>query len=123
MIEMSAGMEGLKYILLFVAFSLIDALTTWLGSHRGLTEANPVLAGRLSSPILFFGSFALFTILGVAVIMLSLKLTERVPAMGYFPPLFVLLKAIPVVNNIFLLTGTSPLQLALTTTSLPFLHP
>ncbi len=117
MIEMRAEMEGLKYILLFAAFSLIDALTTWLGSHRGLTEANPVLAGRLSSPILFFGSFTFFTILGVAVIMFSLKLEERVSFMGYFPALFVALKALPALNNIVLLTGLSPLKFISLTTA------
>ncbi|NJF25003.1 hypothetical protein E3E29_04910 [Thermococcus sp. Bubb.Bath] len=120
---MSAKTGGLKYVLAFSFFSVLDALTTWAGVKRGLVEGNPVIASRVSNPALFFGSFTLFTILGIAVIFLSLKLEERVQAMGYFPPLFVLLKALPVVNNALLLTGTTPLQLALTTASLLFPHP
>jgi hypothetical protein len=120
---MSTRTEGPKYVLAFSVFSVLDALTTWAGVRRRLVEVNPLIASRLSDPALFFGSFALFTVLGILVILLSLKLAERIPAMGYFPPLFVLLKALPVVNNVFLLTGISPLQLALTTTSLLFPHP
>ncbi|WP_010477489.1 DUF5658 family protein [Thermococcus zilligii] len=114
---MKAGTGGLKYVLLFTAFSSADALTTWLGTRRGFAEANPVLAERLSSPLLFFGSFALFTLLGVVVIVLSLHLTKRVPAMGYFLDLFVALKALPVLNNVFVLAGLSPLELTVMTTA------
>lgn len=114
---MRAKTEGLKYALLFVVFSLIDALTTWSGARRGFTEANPVLAGRLSSPILFFGSFTFFTLLGVGVIILSPRLARRVPAMVYFPALFVALKALPALNNIVLLTGLSPLKFISLTTA------
>ncbi|ASJ02485.1 hypothetical protein A3L09_04055 [Thermococcus profundus] len=120
---MGVKTEGLKYALAFSVFSVLDALTTWAGVRRGFAEGNPVIASRISNPTLFFGSFALFTILGIALILLSIKLAERVPAAGYFPPFFVLLKALPVVNNAFLLTGTSPLQLALTTTGLLFSIP
>jgi hypothetical protein len=120
---MSAKTEGLKYVLAFSVFSVLDVLTTWKGVKMGFVEGNPLVASRLSDPALFFGSFALFTVLGILVILLSLKLAERIPAMGYFPPLFVLLKALPVANNIFLLTGTTLLHLALTTTSLLFPHP
>jgi len=120
---MRAKPEGLKYILAFSVFTVLDALTTWRGVSAGFVEGNPVISSRLSNPTLFFGSFALFTALGIAVIIFSLKLKKKVPLMGYFPPLFVLLKALPVVSNILLLTGVYPLQLTLTTTSLPFLHP
>ncbi|ASJ01682.1 hypothetical protein A3K92_02390 [Thermococcus gorgonarius] len=110
-------MRMLKYAILFAVFSLIDALTTWIGTHRGFAEANPVLAERLSNPLLFFGSFTLFTLLGVGVIAFSFYLAKRVPAMNYFPALFVALKALPVLNNLILLTGLPPLKLTLAATA------
>jgi hypothetical protein len=105
--------QGLKYALLFSLLSGLDALTTWVGVHRGFSEANPAVASRLVSPLLFFGSFALFTLLGVIMIMASIYLTKLSKAFYYFPSLFLVLKAIPVVNNLYLLSRESPALLFL----------
>ncbi|WP_240924223.1 DUF5658 family protein [Thermococcus sp. 21S7] len=98
-------MRGKVYAGFFVAFSVLDMLTTWFGVSRGLSEANPVIAQRLSDPILFFGSFALFTALGVALILVTSALTGISGGFRYFPAVFVLFKAAPAVNNLYLLFG------------------
>ncbi|WP_206206042.1 DUF5658 family protein [Thermococcus sp. JdF3] len=102
---MVKGMRGKVYAGFFVAFSVLDMLTTWFGVSRGFSEANPVIAQRISDPALFFGSFALFTALGVALILASSALTGISSVFGYFPAVFVLLKAAPAVNNLYLLFG------------------
>ncbi|WP_367884455.1 DUF5658 family protein [Thermococcus sp. JCM 11816] len=77
----------------FLVFSLLDALTTWVGVQRGgFSEANPIVASRLSDPALFFGSFALFTTLGLLVIFASSYMSRFSRAFGYFPPLFILMR-------------------------------
>ncbi|WCN29267.1 DUF5658 family protein [Thermococcus kodakarensis] len=97
----------------FLVFSLLDALTTWVGVQRGFSEANPIVASRLSDPALFFGSFALFTTLGLLVIFASSYMSRFSRAFGYFPPLFILMRALPVFNNAYLLAGRNSAFLSL----------
>lgn len=90
-----------------MAFSFLDALTTWVGAHKGFSETNPIVASRLSDPGLFFGSFAFFTVLGLLVILVSGYMSRFSRVFGYLSPLFILLKALPVFNNVYLLAGRS----------------
>lgn len=97
--------KGKAYGAAFLMFSTLDALTTWVGVRRGFSEANPIVASRLSDPILFFGSFGFFTALGLLIILVSGYMSRFSRAFEYFPPLFILLKALPVFNNVYLLAG------------------
>lgn len=98
-------MENKVYAGFFVAFSVLDMFTTWFGVSSGFSEANPVIAQRLSDPPLFVGSFVLFTVIGVVLILTSRTLTGISGVFEYFPAVFVLLRAAPVLNNICLLFG------------------
>lgn len=109
-------MRAERYLAAFMLFSAFDALTTWFGAKRGLVEANPVLAAKLSDALVFFGSYAAFTLLGMAVLLLAIRLESLSSAFGYFAKAFVLLKALPALNNIALLTGGS-YRLVVTTAS------
>ena len=72
-------MKGKVYLFAFVALALIDALTTWFGVRMGFVEANGI-AERLGNPVLFFGSYALFTALSAGVIAVSIRLERLSPA-------------------------------------------
>lgn len=99
-------MRPLWYVIAFVILSALDAITTWVGADRGLAEANPLIAARLSLPALFFGGYAVFTLLGVLLLVVVFRLSRFISPLRYFPPIFVLLKALPVFSNIMLLLGT-----------------
>ena len=103
------------YAFIFVVFAIVDALTTWFGVRMGFTEANAAIAERLEDSVLFFGSYAFFTTLGVAVIALSIKLEKLNPAFKLVAIGMVVLKAIPAVNNVLLLAGISRPSVFLTT--------
>ncbi|WP_297535372.1 DUF5658 family protein [Thermococcus sp.] len=96
-----------KYALVFVLLSAADAVTTWLGVRLGFVESNPLLARKLSEPLLFFGSYAFYTGLGVLIIALSLRLSRAFPAFRAIPFVLIVFKALPVINNVLLLSGVS----------------
>ncbi|ACS33670.1 DUF5658 family protein [Thermococcus gammatolerans] len=108
-------MKARTYLLLFILLALVDALTTWFGVRMGFVEANGVIAERLGSPTLFFGSYAFFTALGAGVIAVSIKLEKLNPAFKLVAVGMVVLKAIPAVNNVLLLAGISKSSVFLTT--------
>ena len=108
-------MKARTYVLLFVLFALVDALTTWFGVRLGFAEANGVIAERLRNPALFFGSYALFTALGASVIAISIRLEKLSPAFKLIALGMVLLKAVPAVNNLILLAGISKSSVIATT--------
>jgi len=113
-------MKGKTYVLAFVTFALVDALTTWFGARAGFQEVNPLIAERLSSSLAFFGSYAIFTALGAGVIVLSLKLEKLSPAFRFIAVVMVVLKAVPAINNVLLLMG-APISSAIVTTVRPLL--
>ncbi|AIU70715.1 hypothetical protein TEU_10415 [Thermococcus eurythermalis] len=108
-------MRSRNYVLAFVVLALVDALTTWFGVRAGFQEANPLVAERLSSPLAFFGSYALFTALGVGVVEVSIRLEKLNPVFKLIALGMVVLKGIPAVNNLLLLTGLGPSGVVATT--------
>ena len=108
-------MKGKVYLFVFVALALIDALTTWFGVRMGFVEANGIIAERLRNPVLFFGSYALFTALGAGVIAVSIRLERLSPAFRLVVIGMIILKAVPAVNNLLLLAGISRSSVLLTT--------
>ncbi len=106
------------YAFIFVVFAIVDALTTWFGVRMGFTEANAAITERLNNPTLFFGSYAFFTALGVGIIAVSIKLENINPVFKLIAIGMVVLKAIPAINNVLLLTDTSILSAVATTARL-----
>ncbi|WP_457742647.1 DUF5658 family protein [Thermococcus sp.] len=101
--------------MIFVLLSIADAVTTWLGVRLGFTESNPFLARKISEPLLFFGSYAFYTGLGVLIISISLKLSKMSPAFKVMPIVLIVFKALPVIHNVLLLSGISGNILAMVT--------
>ncbi|NJE04948.1 hypothetical protein E3E36_02030 [Thermococcus sp. M36] len=95
----------LVYPAVFLLLSALDLLTTLAGVRMGHAEINPAMAGRMSSPYLFIGSYAAYTAIGVAVLVVALKLEKLSVAFRYFAEFFVALRALPVVNNALILLG------------------
>lgn len=94
------------YAFIFVVFAIVDALTTWFGVRMRFTEANAAIAERLKDPVLFFGSYAFFTALGVGVIAVSIKFENINPAFKLIALGMIILKAVPAINNVLLLMNT-----------------
>ncbi len=95
----------LVYPTVFLLLSILDLLTTLVGIGMGHAEANPVVAERMSSLYLFIGSYAVYTAIGVAVLVVALKLEKLSVAFRYFAGVFVVLRALPLVNNTLVLLG------------------
>ncbi len=102
------------FLILFLVASVADFTTTIYGIRFGFSEANPVLAARLENLWMFTLTYLVYTVVGLALLWFTLKMTKFSPAFGIFAGFFVLLKTLPAVNNSLLLAGIQPTSFAFT---------
>ena len=105
------------FLILFAAASVVDFATTLYGIRAGFSEANPLIAAKLANLPAFILTYLAYTIIGLALLWLVLRMSFLSRAFRAFAALFVALKALPALNNIIFLTGLSPLKFILLTTA------
>jgi len=91
------------FLATFITASAVDFATTLYGIRVGFSEANPLIAAKLANLPAFILTYLAYTIIGLALLWLVLRMSFLSRAFRAFAVLFVLLKAMPAVNNILLL--------------------
>ncbi|WP_456420507.1 DUF5658 family protein [Thermococcus sp.] len=99
----------------FLLASLGDFATTLYGVNLGFSEANPALAKVLPDAQLFAFTYLSYTLLGIVLLLLVLRIARTFPIFKPFASLFVFLKVLPFVNNVLLLSGFTSSSIVLTT--------
>ncbi len=100
------------FLATFITASAVDFATTLYGIRAGFSEANPVIAAKLANLPAFTLTYLAYTIIGLALLWLALRMSFLSRAFRAFAALFVLLKAMPAVNNLLLLAGLQPFAFA-----------